>query len=74
MTMATKRKWKIQVVKSSPYDVSVDGDHWWHLREPNGEIVAHSESYSSEAKARKTAKRVFALLDPERVSYEEIEE
>ena len=38
------------------------------------QIVAAAENYTSKAKARKTAKKVFGLMDSERVIYEEVEE
>lgn len=48
--MAVKAKaWKFKV---EVYDV------WWRLVARNGEILAHSEVYSTKAKAIKTAKLV----------------
>ena len=73
MVMAAKKKlWKVQVVDAciNPEEKSF----WWRLRAPNGEIAAGAETYTTKAKARKTAKRVYELMDPERVVYEEVEE
>jgi len=52
-----KIKFKI-VVKQNK-----DQQWFWHLVGRNGEVLAHSESYSSKHKALDTATAVFSAMD-----------
>jgi uncharacterized protein YegP (UPF0339 family) len=52
--MARKNwRYKIEVLRSSM------GGWYWRIEAPNGRILAHSESYSSKAKAIQTADSFF---------------
>lgn len=42
--------------------VKKNKDWFWRLRAANGQLLAHSETYSSKTKARKTAMNVFKDL------------
>ena len=78
--MRKPRPWKIQVVTDvwpiipDIVQTPVTNTVWWRLVAPNGEVVAAAETYTTKAKARKSAKRVLSLMDATKVAYEEVEE
>lgn len=50
------RAWRVELLKGEK------GTWYWRLKAGNGKVLAHSETYSSRLKARKTAWAVFIGL------------
>ena len=53
------------MIKSVEVFKGSDDAYRWRLRADNGEILATSEAYSSRAKARKTAHKIFSAFKNE---------